>query len=103
MHPNVHVVKLVVDDEESNKAAVAEIQKFTDRLDVVVANAGLSSPPRLTLRQVRLPLSLLQESAASLNRSTPSPPPTTSNNSRSTPLARCTCTRPPTRSSLKAE
>jgi hypothetical protein len=41
-HQNVHVVKLIADDEESNKKAVEEIKKVTDRLDVVVANAGKS-------------------------------------------------------------
>jgi NAD(P)-dependent dehydrogenase (short-subunit alcohol dehydrogenase family) len=44
-NPNVHVVKLVADDEESNKKAVDEIKKVTDRLDVVVANAGKSELP----------------------------------------------------------
>jgi norsolorinic acid ketoreductase len=40
-HPNnIHIVKLVADDAESNKAAVEEVKKVTDRLDVVVANAG---------------------------------------------------------------
>jgi norsolorinic acid ketoreductase len=41
-HSNVHVIKLIADDEESNKQAVEEIKKITDRLDVVVANAGKS-------------------------------------------------------------
>jgi norsolorinic acid ketoreductase len=41
-HRNVHVIKLIADDEESNKQAVEEIKKITDRLDVVVANAGKS-------------------------------------------------------------
>lgn len=41
----VHVVKLIADDEESNKSAVEEVKKVTDRLDIVVANAG-------TLRRV---------------------------------------------------
>lgn len=34
------VVKLIVNDEASNKDAVEEIRKVTDRLDIVVANAG---------------------------------------------------------------
>jgi NADP-dependent 3-hydroxy acid dehydrogenase YdfG len=34
------VVKLVVDDEQSNKDAVEEVKKVTERLDIVVANAG---------------------------------------------------------------
>jgi norsolorinic acid ketoreductase len=37
---NVHVVKLVVDDAQSNKDAVEEVKKVTNRLDIVVANAG---------------------------------------------------------------
>ncbi|KAJ9105992.1 hypothetical protein QFC19_003327 [Naganishia cerealis] len=41
-HPNVRVIKLVADDEESNKQAVEEVNKVTDRLDVVVANAGIA-------------------------------------------------------------
>lgn len=36
----VHVVELIADDEESNKGAVEEVKKVTDRLDIVVANAG---------------------------------------------------------------
>ncbi|KAJ9092789.1 hypothetical protein QFC21_006664 [Naganishia friedmannii] len=40
---NVHVIKLVADDAESNKAAVEEVKKVTDRLDIVVANAGIAS------------------------------------------------------------
>ncbi|KAI5451651.1 hypothetical protein NCC49_001632 [Naganishia albida] len=40
----VHVVKLITDDEESNKKAVEEIKKVTNRLDIVVANAGINSP-----------------------------------------------------------
>lgn len=36
------MVKLVVDDEQSNKDAVEEVKKVTERLDVVVANAGQS-------------------------------------------------------------
>lgn len=39
-HRNVHVVELIADDEASNKKAVEEIRKVTDRLDIVVANAG---------------------------------------------------------------
>lgn len=39
-HENVKVIKLIVDDEDSNKRAVAEISEVTDRLDIVVANAG---------------------------------------------------------------
>lgn len=41
--PRVHVIKLVADDEESNKSAVGEVKKVTDRLDIVIANAGTSS------------------------------------------------------------
>jgi norsolorinic acid ketoreductase len=37
---NVRVVKLVVDDAQSNKDAVEEVKKVTNRLDIVVANAG---------------------------------------------------------------
>lgn len=44
-HSNIHVIKLIADDEESNKEAVEEIKKVTDRLDVVVANAGQLDPP----------------------------------------------------------
>ncbi|KAJ7626198.1 aflatoxin biosynthesis ketoreductase-like protein nor-1 [Roridomyces roridus] len=41
-HPNVHPVKFVAGDQTSNEAAVAEIQKTAGRLDVVIANAGIS-------------------------------------------------------------
>ena len=41
-NPNVHLIKVIADDEESNKQAVEKIKKVTDRLDVVVANAGKS-------------------------------------------------------------
>ncbi|KAJ9119038.1 hypothetical protein QFC22_003529 [Naganishia vaughanmartiniae] len=45
-HPNnIHVIKLVADDAESNKAAVEDVKKVTDRLDVVIANAGIGSGP----------------------------------------------------------
>jgi NAD(P)-dependent dehydrogenase (short-subunit alcohol dehydrogenase family) len=47
----VHVVKLVADEEESNKKAVEEIKKVTDRLDVVVANAGMSNRLGILSRQ----------------------------------------------------
>lgn len=40
----VHVVKMITDNEESNKQAVEEVRKVTDRLDIVVANAGTSVP-----------------------------------------------------------
>jgi len=39
-HPNVRVVPLIADDEDSVKRAVDEVQKVTDRLDIVIANAG---------------------------------------------------------------
>ncbi|KAJ9092787.1 hypothetical protein QFC21_006662 [Naganishia friedmannii] len=42
---HVHVIKLVADDAESNKEAVEQVKKVTDRLDVVVANAGIASGP----------------------------------------------------------
>jgi norsolorinic acid ketoreductase len=42
--PRVHVIKLVADDQESNKSAVEEVKKVTDRLDIVVANAGTLCP-----------------------------------------------------------
>ncbi|KAJ7604567.1 hypothetical protein FB45DRAFT_1030659 [Roridomyces roridus] len=42
-HPNVHPVKLVSADKESNDAAVAEIQKTAGQLDVVIANAGIAN------------------------------------------------------------
>ncbi|KAJ9101484.1 hypothetical protein QFC19_005135 [Naganishia cerealis] len=42
-HPNVHVIKLVADDAESNKQAVEDVKKVTDRLDVVIANAGITT------------------------------------------------------------
>ncbi|KAJ9092780.1 hypothetical protein QFC21_006654 [Naganishia friedmannii] len=45
-HSNIHVIQLAADDEESNKKAVEEIKKLTDRLDIVVANAGIGSPHR---------------------------------------------------------
>lgn len=38
----VHVVKLVVDDEQSNREAIEKVKKVTKRLDIVVANAGQS-------------------------------------------------------------
>ncbi|GHJ88962.1 hypothetical protein NliqN6_5364 [Naganishia liquefaciens] len=41
---NVHVIQLTVDDEESNKKAVDEVKKITERLDIVIANAGINSP-----------------------------------------------------------
>ncbi|KZO92384.1 NAD(P)-binding protein [Calocera viscosa TUFC12733] len=39
----VHIVKLTSTDEADNKAAVAKIQKLAGRLDVVIANAGVSN------------------------------------------------------------
>ncbi|KAJ7626881.1 NAD(P)-binding protein, partial [Roridomyces roridus] len=42
-HSNVHPVKVVAADKESNEAAVAEIQKTAGQLDVVIANAGISN------------------------------------------------------------
>ncbi|KAJ7626956.1 hypothetical protein FB45DRAFT_795196 [Roridomyces roridus] len=42
-HPNVHPVKLIAADKESNDAAIAEIQKTAGQLDVVIANAGIAN------------------------------------------------------------
>ncbi|KZO92386.1 NAD(P)-binding protein [Calocera viscosa TUFC12733] len=39
----VHIVKLTSTDEADNKAAVAKIKKVAGRLDVVIANAGVSN------------------------------------------------------------
>jgi norsolorinic acid ketoreductase len=36
----LRVVKLIAHDEGSVKDAVAEVRKVTDRLDIVIANAG---------------------------------------------------------------
>ncbi|KAJ7367350.1 hypothetical protein DFH08DRAFT_798148 [Mycena albidolilacea] len=41
-HSNVHPIKLTSGDEADNSAAVAEIQKIAGRIDVVIANAGIS-------------------------------------------------------------
>lgn len=37
---NVKVVQLTVDDEVSNKLALEKVKRFTDHLDIVIANAG---------------------------------------------------------------
>lgn len=37
---NVRVVRLVVDDEASNREAIEEVKKVTGQLDIVIANAG---------------------------------------------------------------
>ncbi|KAJ7617146.1 hypothetical protein FB45DRAFT_1104314 [Roridomyces roridus] len=42
-HSNVHPVKFVAADKESNDAAIAEIQKTAGQLDVVIANAGIAN------------------------------------------------------------
>ncbi|KAJ7612573.1 hypothetical protein FB45DRAFT_990379 [Roridomyces roridus] len=42
-HPNVHPVKWVAADKESNDAVIAEIEKTAGQLDVVIANAGISN------------------------------------------------------------
>lgn len=43
-YPNVHAVKLTSGDKTDNEAAVAEIQKTTGQLDVIIANAGKLFP-----------------------------------------------------------
>ncbi|KAJ7101463.1 hypothetical protein B0H15DRAFT_919792 [Mycena belliarum] len=40
---NVHPVKLTAGDKADNEAAIAEIKKTAGRLDVLVANAGISN------------------------------------------------------------
>lgn len=42
---NLYIVELVVDDADSNKAATEKVKQVTDRLDIVIANAGIPSPP----------------------------------------------------------
>ncbi|KAF7345163.1 NAD(P)-binding protein [Mycena sanguinolenta] len=41
-YSNVYLVKLTSGDKADNEAAIAEIQKTAGRLDVVIANAGIS-------------------------------------------------------------
>ncbi|KAI4294027.1 NAD(P)-binding protein [Schizophyllum commune Loenen D] len=42
-HPDrVHVIKVVSADKENNEAAIEEVKRVTGRLDVVIANAGIS-------------------------------------------------------------
>lgn len=42
-HPGkVHLLRLIAADEAGNHAAVAEIKEKVGRLDVVIANAGMS-------------------------------------------------------------
>lgn len=99
-NPNVHVVQLVADDEESNKKAVEEIKKVTDRLDVVVANAGTLTCLTVAYRADH-PSSQVSQAVYSL-RIRSMPPPTASN-SKSTLSDHSSCTRPPTPCSLKRE
>ncbi|KAJ7233432.1 hypothetical protein C8J57DRAFT_1146095 [Mycena rebaudengoi] len=42
-HSNVHPVKLTSGEKADNEAAIAEIQKTAGRLDVIIANAGISN------------------------------------------------------------
>ncbi|KAJ7035282.1 hypothetical protein C8F04DRAFT_1259093 [Mycena alexandri] len=42
-HPNVHPIKLTSGDQADNESAIAEIQKTAGRLDVIIANAGISN------------------------------------------------------------
>ncbi|KAJ6545469.1 hypothetical protein B0H19DRAFT_1075776 [Mycena capillaripes] len=42
-YPNVHAVKLTSGDKADNEAAIAQIQKTTGQLDVIIANAGISN------------------------------------------------------------
>ena len=62
-HPDrVHVFKVVSADRESNKAAIEEVKRVAGRLDIVIANAGISDcfepalevPPEEIIRHVEV-------------------------------------------------
>ena len=64
-HPGrVHVLKLVSADQANNAAAAEEIKRVAGRLDVVIANAGISDcfepalevPPEEIIRHVEVRL-----------------------------------------------
>ncbi|KAJ7157985.1 aflatoxin biosynthesis ketoreductase-like protein nor-1 [Mycena crocata] len=42
-HPNVYALKLTSGDQMDNEAAIAEIQRTAGHLDVIIANAGIST------------------------------------------------------------
>jgi len=42
-HPNVHPIKYNATSEEDAKNAIIEIKKITNKLDVVIANAGIAN------------------------------------------------------------
>ena len=48
--PNVHVIQLDVSSESSIRGSLAEVERITDRLDVVINNAGIGAicPARST-------------------------------------------------------
>ncbi|KII92800.1 hypothetical protein PLICRDRAFT_134710 [Plicaturopsis crispa FD-325 SS-3] len=46
----VHVVKLTSGDKADNEAAVAEVKRVAGKLDVVIANAGISDAPGRVLK-----------------------------------------------------
>ncbi|KAL1683356.1 hypothetical protein EV122DRAFT_201673 [Schizophyllum commune] len=81
-HPGrVHVLKVVSADKANNAAAVEEVRRVSGRLDVVIANAGMSDcfkpalevPPEEIVRHIEVntngPLILFQETYALLRSS----------------------------------
>ena len=59
-HDNLHVVKLEVQSDDDHAAAVRQIEAEAGRVDVVVANAGLSMNEAFGLTD-KAPLALMQQ------------------------------------------